>query len=142
MPALSASQIAVHFFFATHRRLSALDSPCAALCWDLHGWVGKALAPHRRGPCWGFVGLAWASHRIADFGMVYARSKRKREKGGGVAMHPTSGSQRPATPVVSRDSGLSRVQVKNRVVNSTVPRKKGCKPHKWLCNSKYPGVAI
>ena len=107
--------------------LSVPESPYVAPCWGLRGWVGKALAPHRRGPCWGFVGLAWASHRIADFGAVYARSEKKlsteskvkQEKGGGVAMLPTSRSQRPAKPVVSRDSGLSRVQVK---IGLLIPR--------------------
>ena len=46
------------------------------------------------------------------FDRLWARPKSKQEKGGGVAMLPTSGSQRPATPVVSRDSGLSRAQDK------------------------------
>ena len=35
-----------------------------------------------------------------------SRQKDKQEKGGGVAVHPSAGSQRPATPVVSRDSGI------------------------------------
>ena len=30
----------------------------------------------------------------------------KQEKGGGVAVHPSAGSQRPAMPVVSRDSRI------------------------------------
>ncbi len=36
----------------------------------------------------------------------FRRSKNKQEKGGWVAVHPPAGSQRPATPVVSRDSGI------------------------------------
>ena len=67
----------------------------------------------------GQCGPVWASLRITGFGAVWARSKSKQEKGGGIAMLPTSGSRRPAMPVVSRDSGLSRAQVKIGVI---IPR--------------------
>ena len=43
------------------------------------------------------------------FAIITLRTGRpifKQEKGGGVAVHPSAGSQRPATPVVSRDSRI------------------------------------
>lgn len=95
--------------------------PCAAPCRGLRGWVGKALTPHRRRPCRASVEPMWASLRITGFEEGLARSKRKQEKGGGVAIHPTSGSQRPAMPVVSRDSGLSRAQDKVGLLISQFP---------------------
>ena len=86
--------------------------PCVAPCRDLHGWVLETLGQYRRRPCRASVGPVWASLRITGFGAVWARSKSKREKVRWVAMLPTSGSRRPAMPVVSRDSGLSRAQDK------------------------------
>lgn len=91
------------------------------------GWVVETLGPYRRRPCRASIGQVWACLRITGFGAVWARSEKKlstgskvkREKGGGVAMLPTSESQRPATPVVSRDFGLSRAQDK---IGLLIPR--------------------
>ena len=78
----------------------------------MSGLVGLGRESTRSSHGAGRVGPVWASLRITGFGAGLAISKRKQEKGGGVAMLPTSRSQRPATPVVSRDSGLSRAQDK------------------------------
>ena len=88
----------------------------------------------------GFVGLAWASHRIADFGAVYARSKRKREKVGWVALHPSYSSPRPATPVVSRDSGLSRAQVKIGLLIPQFPENRVAIPIIGCVTAKSQGL--
>ena len=59
MPDLSASQIAVHFFFTIHRRLSAPDSPCATPCRAAGLGRENYSALHQRGPCWALVGQVW-----------------------------------------------------------------------------------
>ena len=87
-----------------------------ALCRGLWGWVGKALGLAMARAVLGQFGKASESQVL---GRVWARSKSKREKVRWVAMLPTSGSRRPAMPVVSRDSGLSRAQGKIGVI---IPR--------------------
>ena len=81
---------------------------CAAFVAICEGIAKQDIAPH----------LTWISRLvlredapeerryIAQPSKIPGRPIFKQEKGGGVAVHPSAGSQRPATPVVSRDSGI------------------------------------
>ena len=124
--------------------------PCAALCRDLHGWVVETLGPYRRRPCRASIGQVWAGLRITGFGAVWARSEKKlstgskvkREKVRWVAMLPTSGSRRPAMPVVSRDSGLSRAQDKIGLLIPQFPESRVAIPINRCVTAKIQGLLI
>nr|WP_304433549.1 hypothetical protein [Acutalibacter muris] len=68
------------------------------------------------------------------------RSKNKREKVGWVAMLPTSGSRRPAMPVVSRDSGLSRAQDKIGLLIPQFPESRVAIPINRCVTAKIQGL--
>jgi hypothetical protein len=89
----------------------------------------------------GRVGPVWANLRITGFGAGLARSKSKQEKGGGVAMLPTSGSRCPATPVVSREYGLSGLQNKIGLLSPQFPENRVVSPINGCIMAKNSGVA-
>ena len=91
----------------------------------------------RVGPVWGQFGKASESQVL---GRVWARSKSKREKVRWVAMLPTSGSRRPAMPVVSRDSGLSRAQDKIGLLIPQFPESRVAIPINRCVTAKIQGL--
>ena len=106
----------------------------------------SALLP--RGPCRGIVGPVWKGGGFGGFERLWARpekklsigSKVKQEKGGGVAMHPTAGSQRPATPIVSRDSGLLGLQDKIGLLIPRFPENRVASPKIGCATAKIQGL--
>ena len=106
---------------------------CEAGSWKHSANTGAG----RVGPAWGQFGKASESQVL---GRVWARSKSKQEKGGGVAMLPTSGSQRPATPVVSGDSGLSGLQNKIGLLILQFPENRVARPINGCITANIQGL--
>ncbi len=111
--------------------------PCVGAC---GAGSGKDSALHRRGPCWANVGLVWTSLRVAGFGAVSARSKRKREKMQGLLLHPCMVHRARQCRSRRAFSGF-RVKKQKGVAKFVFREKWGCKPDKRRYSAKYSGVA-
>ncbi len=119
------------------RPLLARVRPCVGAC---GAGSGKDSALHRRGPCWANVGLVWTSLRVAGFGAVSARSKRKREKMQGLLLHPCMVHRARQCRSRRAFSGF-RVKKQKGVAKFVFREKWGCKPDKRRYSAKYSGVA-
>ena len=101
---------------------------------------GKHSALHQRGPCWASVGPVWESLRITGFGAGVGKVEKQAGESEVVAMLPTSGSRRPAMPVVSRDSGLSRAQDKIGLLIPQFPESRVAIPINRCVTAKIQGL--
>ena len=111
--------------------------PCVGAC---GAGSGKDSALHRRGPCWANVGLVWTSLRVAGFGAVSARSKRKREKMQGLLLHPCMVHRVRQRRSRRAFSGFQARKQKG-VAKFVFREKWGCKPDKRRYSAKYSGAA-